>query len=287
MNVLVTGSAGFIGTYVRDALHRDGHAMIPFDGERDVRDQRAIAKAIEDDGVEAVINLAGVLGTAETFGDGERLAADVNVVGAVTIFDAAAKAGIPVVQIGTGHKGQPNPYAITKGAAEDLALARAQWKGERIAVVRAYHAYGAGQKTFPPHGHSRVRKIIPSFICRALTGMPLEVNGDGTQLIDLVHVADVADVLVAAIGGPYGAAPYGQVIDAGTGKATSVYAAATEVINRCGSLSPIVHLPMRDGEPEGATVVARFPECAAHLWPWKLTETIEAYREHLGQDVAA
>jgi UDP-glucose 4-epimerase len=277
MNVLVTGSAGFIGTWVRDALHRDGHVMTGFDGERDVRDARAIAKAIEDDQVEAVINLAGVLGTAETFGDGERHAADVNIVGAVTIFDAAAKAGIPVVQIGTGHKGQPNPYAITKGAAEDLALARARWKGERIAVVRAYHAYGPGQKPFPPHGPSRVRKIIPSFVCRALTGMPLEINGDGTQLIDLVHVADVADVLVAAIGGPYG-----EVTEAGTGKATSVYAAASEVIARCGgSAARIAHVPMRDGEPEGTTVVAKNPACADHPWPHRLTETIAAYRDYL------
>jgi UDP-glucose 4-epimerase len=256
--------------------------MIPFDGDRDVRDLRTVTKALEEDAAEAVINLAGVLGTAETFGDGERHAADVNIVGAVTVFDAAARAGIPVVQIGTGHKGQPNPYAITKGAAEDLALARAQWKGERISVVRAYHAYGPGQKTFPPHGRSKVRKIIPSFICRALTGMPLEVNGDGTQLIDLVHVADVAAVLVAAIGGPYG-----RVTEAGTGKSTSAYSAATEVINRCGGPSQIVHVPMRDGEPEGTAVVARRPACAEHPWPYQLTETIMSYREHLGLGAAA
>ena len=156
-------------------------------------------------------------------------------------------------------------------------------------MVRAYHAYGAGQKAFPPHGPSKVRKIIPSFVCRALTGMPLEINGDGTQLIDLVHVADVAAVLVSAIGGPYG-----TVVEAGTGKATSVYAAASEVVARCGrsvtspATSLIVHVPMRDGEPEGTTVVARNPACAAHPWPWMLPETIAAYREYLaGEGVAA
>ena len=283
MNVLVTGSAGFIGGWVSAVLNRDGHVMIPFDGGRDVRDAHTVAKVIEEDHAEAVINLAGVLGTSETFGvAGLRQAADVNIVGAVTVFGAAVRAGIPVVQIGTGHKGQPNPYAITKGAAEDLALARAQWKGEQIAVVRAYHAYGPGQKTFPPHGQSRVRKIIPSFICRALTGMPLEVNGDGTQLIDLVHVADVADVLVKAIGGPYGA-----VTEAGTGKATSAYSAATEVITRCGGPSQIAHVPMRDGEPEGAAVVARNPACAEHPWPWRLTETIVSYRDYLAAKGAA
>ena len=50
MNILVTGSAGFIGAYVRDALHASGHTMIPFDGDRDVCDTRTVAKAIEEDG---------------------------------------------------------------------------------------------------------------------------------------------------------------------------------------------------------------------------------------------
>ena len=118
---------------------------------------------------EAIINLAGVLGTPELFGS-EHRAAQVNILGAVNVYDAAAKLGIPVVQIGTGHKGQPNPYAITKACAEDLGLARARWLGEKITVVRAYHVYGPGQLPGPPHGPAGVHKFFPTFACRALSG---------------------------------------------------------------------------------------------------------------------
>jgi nucleoside-diphosphate-sugar epimerase len=126
----------------------------------------------------------------------------VNILGALNVYDAAAARDIPVVQIGTGHKGQPNPYAITKACAEDLGLARAGVGGERIVVVRAFHAYGPGQKACAPHGRGTVRKIVPSMVCRALTGMPVQVNGSGDQAIDLVYVDDVAAALADALHAP-------------------------------------------------------------------------------------
>ena len=151
MNILVTGSAGFIGAYVRDALHRDGHTVTGFDGERDVRDARAITKAIEDDRVEAVINLAGVLGTAETFGDGERHAADVNIVGAVTIFDAAAAAA-PTV---TSAKRSPGPQATAcRGGVMFTSSGLVYYAGLFQAVMIAVGAYlgqpGAAGRSLSP-----------------------------------------------------------------------------------------------------------------------------------------
>lgn len=271
MRVLVTGSAGFIGSAVRRELDRRGDVLVGFDHPATILDRDAVKAAVES--CDAVINLAGVLGTSELLG-AERYAAEVNIIGAVNVFDAAR--GKPVVQIGTGHRGQLNTYAVTKACAEDLALGRAKWNGEPITVVRAFHAYGPGQKPCAPHGPSPVRKIIPSFICRALTGMPVEVWGDGKQVIDLVHVDDVAAALVAGLDGPHG-----SVIDAGTGYGTTVLDCAEMVIKLTGSDSGIVHLPMRPGEPEHDTVVAENP------WPcrWELESGIDAtipwYREYL------
>jgi UDP-glucose 4-epimerase len=272
--VLVTGAAGFIGRAVVSEINARGDSVAPFDHPLSVLDAGQLRAAIEESGAEAVINLAGVLGTAEMIGL-ERQAAEVNILGALTVFDVAAEFRIPVVQVATGHEGQPNPYAITKKCATDLALARAQWTGQQIAVVRAFHVYGPGQKMFPPHGTSTVRKIVPSFVARALTGMPVEVNGDGSQQIDLVWVGDVAEVLVNALTGPYG-----RVVQAGTGKPVTVLQAAHDVIAATGSASRVVHLPMRPGEPEGTTVVATAPECR-NPWPHMLDETIAGYREQL------
>lgn len=270
--ILVTGSAGFIGRYVQDELHARGFVPIAFDHPQDVCDRVSLLTAM--DGCSGVINLAGRLGTSETFGV-ELETASVNILGALTVADVAAGYEIPMVQIGTGHKGQSNPYAITKACAEDLLLERARVTGQPISVVRAFHAYGPGQKMCAPHGSSPVRKIIPSFVCRALTGMPIEVNGSGRQKVDLVHVADVASVLVDAL-----ELPFGELYEAGTGVGLQVREVARDVIERCESKSEIVFVPMRAGEPEESVVVAENPRCE-RLFPFGMMDTINYYRAKL------
>jgi UDP-glucose 4-epimerase len=269
MRVLVTGGSGFIGSAVRRELESRGSEFVPFDHPNDIRNAKAVDVATGR--VDAVINLAGILGTSETFGS-EREVVDVNIGGALVVADACRANGVPMVQIGTGHKGQPNPYAITKACTEDLLLAR----GDRVNVVRAFHAYGPAQKAFPPHGRSTVRKIIPSFVCRALSGMPIEINGDGNQVVDMIHVDEVARILVDALDGPHG-----QTYEAGTGVGMTVNDVAADVIAACGSRSQIVHLPKRQGEPEGAVVVADKP-LSDKPWPYGLDETIDYYRQVVG-----
>ncbi len=268
----MTGAHGFIGQWVGRELEARHHEMVPFDHPNTIMSAPDLDDALDD--VDAVINLAGVLGTAETIGT-EYDAALTNILGALNVYDSAADAGVPVVQIATGHRGQLNPYAITKACAEDLALSRTRWTGQRIAVVRAFHVYGAGQKAPPPHGTATVRKIVPSFVCRALTGMPLEINGTGKQMVDLVYAADVARVLVDAIDGPYGV-----VLEAGTGRGVTVEAAARRIIRMCESSSGVVHLPMRQGEPDWSVVVAEEPQIV-NVWPHGMDETIGYYRQLL------
>lgn len=269
--ILVTGGSGFIGQAVVKELRMRGDEAKILDRPQTIMIRGDLDYALA--GTSGVINLAGVLGTEETLG-AERQAAQVNVIGAINVYDAAADRGLPVVQIGTGHKGQPNPYAITKACAEDIGLARAEFRNEHIVVVRAYHAYGPGQKVGPPHGKATVRKIIPSFVCRALTGMPIQINGDGLQEIDLVDVSEVAQTLVGALD-----AKRGSVIEAGTGVATTVLDAAKDVIAATDSDSDIVFGPMRPGEPPNTRVVAGFPAMACrHPWPYRIDETVEYYR---------
>jgi nucleoside-diphosphate-sugar epimerase len=272
--ILVTGGAGFIGTAVCKELEKRGMQPVIYDGTSDVRDGELLAKKAV--GADAIINLAGILGTAETVGE-EYEAAEVNILGALNVFDVARDLGIPVVQIATGHEGQPNPYAITKKCITDLALSRAEFVSQPISVVRAYHVYGPGQKMCAPHGHSKVRKIIPSFVARALTGMDIEINGEGTQVIDLVYLDDVAKVIVDALDGPYG-----EVVEAGSGMPIQVLHAARTVIKACVSKSEIVFKPMRIGEPRYSEVYAKDPLCP-NAFPYKLEETIDWYRQKLKQ----
>jgi UDP-glucose 4-epimerase len=282
VKVLVTGSSGFIGQHMDAALEAAGHEGVAYDKPAgDVLNPDRLEFACRMSHAEAIVNLAGVLGTPELFGS-EHRAAQVNILGAVNVYDVAAKLGLPVVQIGTGHKGQPNPYAITKACAEDLGLARARWLGEKITVVRAYHVYGPGQLPGPPHGPARVHKFFPTFACRALNGEPLELCGGGGQLIDPVHVSDVAVALADAISGPYG-----EVAEAGCGKPVSVAQAAADIYDAGANhdAPPVVafiDIPGRPGEPRDAEVVATVPACR-NPWPYLVPETVEWYRQWLNR----
>jgi UDP-glucose 4-epimerase len=273
MRVLVTGGGGFIGQAVRRHLEANGDEFVSFDHPNDIRSFPAVTNAIA--GADGVINLAGILGTEETLSQESKLI-DVNIGGALVVASACQRAGVPLVQIGTGHRGQLNVYAITKACAEDLLLARAKWSGASINVVRAFHAYGPGQKAPPPYGEATVRKIIPAFVCAALRGDTIKVNGTGLQLIDLVHVDDVARVLVDALDGPYG-----HTFDAGTGKGVTVMQAARDVVKACESTSKIELVPMRRGEPLVSEVVAKWPHRKFRPWP-TLDDTIEYYRTVVG-----
>jgi len=277
VRVLVTGSSGFIGAHLCAELARRGHEPVPFNWpDDDVRSRSDVDWAVRDGGIGAVVNLAGMLGTPELLG-AERDACRTNILGAVNVYDAAAKQGIPVVQIGTGHKGQPNPYAITKACAEDLGLARARWLGEKITVVRAYHVYGPGQLPGAPYGPAPVHKFFPTFACRALNGEPLELCGGGGQLIDPVHVSDVAVALADAIGGPYG-----QVVEAGCGKPVTVAQVAGDIADMACYTDPrrLTAAAGRPGEPWHAEVVAATPACR-NPWPYLVPETVEWYRQWL------
>jgi nucleoside-diphosphate-sugar epimerase len=101
--------------------------------------------------------------------------------------------------------------------------------------------------------------------------------GGGGQLIDPVHVSDVAVALADAIGGPYG-----QVMEAGCGKPVSVAQAAADIIDASGRASMMTGAAVRPGEPQDAEVVAAAPACR-NPWPYLVGETVEWYRQWMNR----
>lgn len=266
-NVLVTGGRGFIGEYVVEELsgrgfephvldrrHSPGFGITIFG---DVKDATLVTDAIAH--VDGVIHLAGVLGTQETIGN-PRPAAETNILGGLNVIQACAQYDVPLVNIAVGNYWEDNTYSITKHAVERFVLMTQKYRGKQMVSVRAMNAYGPRQVPIAPWGSSRVRKIMPSFICRALTGLPIEVYGEGDQVMDMVYVTDVARVLVNTLVWLERGNMTDASLEAGTGRDTTVnYIAnvvAREVEKQTGSTVPIEYLPMRDGETEHVVVKA-------------------------------
>lgn len=256
MRILVTGGQGFLGTYVCEEIVAQGWEPTVFDRHHnnpafnftlgDIRDATAVTDAVAH--ADAVIHLAGVLGTQETIAN-PAPAMDVNINGGLNVLEACAQYDVPLVNIAVGNYFENNTYAISKHTVERLLQMYARNRRLNGCSVRALNAYGPRQSVSAPYGSSAVRKITPSFVMRALHGQPIEVYGDGEQIMDMVHARDVAKVLVAAIDGQKGV-----TYEAGTGRRTTVNDIAKAVIAEVGG-GDIVHLPMRPGETPGVEVL--------------------------------
>jgi len=267
-SVLVTGGNGFIGRYVVELLIERGYEVSVFDtrwrepvpGAKlvlgDLRDSTAVTEAIAH--ADGAIHLAGVLGTQETISN-PRPAAETNILGGLNILEACAQYNVPLVNIAVGNFWMQNTYSITKNTIERFVEMFNKNRGTRITTLRALNAYGPRQLAAAPYGPSKVRKIMPSFVCRALSGQPIEVYGDGTQIMDMIYVGDVARALVNALEHTNENGAITTVLEAGSGRATTVNDIAMTVIEevsrQTGSVSTLVHLPMRAGEDEHSIVL--------------------------------
>ena len=265
MKILVTGGAGFIGSYVVEKCIERGHEPIIFDHYNrqeeypcpvilgDVRDEVAVTEAMAH--VDAWIHLAAVLGTQETI-DNPRPAAQSNLMGGLNMLAAAKQYNLPGTYIGVGNHWMNNPYSITKTMIERFVSMYNKEHGTRVNIVRAMNAYGPRQRPVPPWGDSKVRKITPSFICRALTGENIEVYGDGKQISDMCWVGDVAQALVVATEKAAQDIVFPEAVEVGPAHSKQVGEIAHLIVHLTGSDSQVVNLPMRPGEIPGATVSA-------------------------------
>lgn len=277
MRTLVTGGSGFIASWIRKELIARGHTVLVMDhqdrrqgladGEEfflgDVRDATAVTEAAAH--VDGIIHLAAVLGTQETITN-PRPSAETNILGSLNVFEAAAQYDLPTVYAGVGNHAfrlvGTGCYTITKSAAEDLArMYNLYREGGRITIVRPVNAYGPGQSVAKPYGTSKVRKIAPAFVCRALTGTDIEVYGDGTQISDCVYVEDVAKAFVQALEHTAEHGPTERPVEVGPLTSVTVNDIARFVAAEAARVTGrepvgITHLPMRPGEIPNAVVTS-------------------------------
>jgi UDP-glucose 4-epimerase len=266
MKAVVVGGLGMIGSAVaRELLGRGVHTLVVDLHERpdlghvdatgsnpllsykkcDVRNLANLIGALS--GADQVYHLAGELGTSD-MDDDVRGAVETNILGTLNVLDACVVNKVGRLFNPTKPQVWLNTYTITKTCTEGFCTLYNKLHADRLTVtqLRYFNAYGRDQHLTP------VRKIVPAFLLQALHGLPIEVFGDGTQTVDMVHVDDMARVTVDLTTQGYNGPP----LDCGSGVERTVLSVARDVNEVCGNHAGVTFLPMRRGEDPHTRLVA-------------------------------
>lgn len=222
MRVLVTGSAGFIGSTLADRLLADGHEVAGVDDlstghnrvqgvtlyELDVADPKLVELAAGFR-PEVICHLAAQVSVRVSVADPLR-DARTNVLGTLNVLEAARAAGSRKVVYTSSCAvyGVPETLPVTAGAALDPRSPYAASKACGEVYLEMYQAlHGLAYTTLAlanvygprqtPEGEAGVVSIFTDAL---LNGRPTQVFGDGTNTRDYVYVGDVVDAFALACG---------------------------------------------------------------------------------------
>lgn len=262
MKVLVTGAAGFLARHVALAFTREDHEVRLTDirnvESRDMvvpADFTALSSALQiTRDIDVVCHLGGVGDVYQALDDPVG-AAHANVVGTVTLLEAALRNGVskfvyastwevygePVYQpIDELHPCSPDhPYGITKLAGERLVGAYDTLKDLPTVALRLGTAYGTDM---------RPNSVFSIFIERAMKGEPITLMGSGEQTRQFTNAADIGRAFVLAADGP----TRGEVFNVTASESVSIRTLAELVVREYNT--EIVNLPARKGDVPPAEV---------------------------------
>lgn len=288
--VLVVGGAGYVGGHTCKALARAGYRPVVFDnlstGHRDfvrwgplvrgdIHDTAAVASAIGQHGCAAVLHFAALACVGESMASPAAYY-DTNVAGTLSLLDGmrAAGCGTLVFSSTCAVYGQPeqmpireatprdpvNPYGASKLMVERILADYGAAYGLRSVALRYFNACGADEEGELGELRDPETHLIPRAMM-ALQGYlsDFAVFGadfptpDGTAVRDYIHVADLAEAHVAALGLLLGGHA-GGAFNLGTGRGLSVAEVLGAIERVTGERLPAATGARRPGDP--ATLVA-------------------------------
>ena len=282
--VLVTGGAGYIGSHTAKALQAAGYRVVVYDNltmghrqavrygdliEGDICDVISVREALRRHEIFAVLHFAAFVDVGGSVREPVAYYRN-NVGGSLSVLEAMAAESVryfvfsstcatygepletPIVE---SHPQRPmNSYGETKLAVERALPHYERAYDLRFVALRYFNAAGADPEGQMGEDHSPEIHIIPRAIDAALGGPGLQVFGDdyptpdGTCLRDYVHVSDLADAHVRALGAIVETGKSGAY-NLGNGHPHSVREVIDTVERITGRRVPWTLAPRRAGDP--------------------------------------
>tara|TARA_B100000767_G_scaffold217133_1_gene204802 strand:- start:425 stop:1405 length:981 start_codon:yes stop_codon:yes gene_type:complete len=214
--ILVTGSAGFIGSHLSEYLVKKGYDVIAFDRYNnnndygwlentkykkkikfilgDIRDYDSVNKAMK--GCHSVMHLAALIGIPYSY-ISPTAYIKTNIEGTFNVLESAKNLRLKQVIVtstsevyGTANtkklkeddllKAQ-SPYAASKIAADQLSLSYYRSFGLPVKIVRPFNTYGPRQSA---------RAVIPTIITQGIVGQKIKI-GNINVTRDFLYVEDL------------------------------------------------------------------------------------------------
>lgn len=237
MNILVTGGAGYIGSFMTKRLLNDGNSVTVIDNlesghaeavderaqfrDLDIRDKENLIQLFSQTKFDGVFHFAGLISVEESEKDPKKYNEN-NVVGSKTLFSVASEIGkvdkfifsstaaiygnplkIPIPE---DHPKNPtSEYGKTKLEIEKyLESLRTKDLSKSYVSLRYFNACGAALDGSIGEMHDPETHIIPLAMRSILDGNEFNLYGtnydtkDGSCIRDYIHVLDLVEAHIMA-----------------------------------------------------------------------------------------
>ncbi len=270
--VLVTGGAGFLGSYLCERLLGEGHEVICVDnyftGRKEniahllgnpyfevIRHDITFPLYLE---VDEIYNLACPASPVHYQFDPVQTT-KTSVHGSINMLGLARRVKAKIFQASTSevygdpevhpqsesYWGRVNPAGIRacydegKRCAETLFFDYHRMHGIDIKIARIFNTYG-------PRMHPDDGRVVSNFIMQALKGKPLTVYGNGAQTRSFCYVDDMIEGFLKVMNSEKG---FTGPVNLGNCNEITIGELAQRVLDITGSNSEIVYKPLPQDDP--------------------------------------
>lgn len=272
MRVLITGGAGFLGSYLCESLLNRGDSVVCVDNLSTGRLSNIslllddpkftfirsdVSERLEFSGpIDAVAHLAspasppdyhrlpletlavGSKGTENALILAEKKSARFVLASTSEVYgDPAVHPQIETYFGNVSSVGPRSVYDEAKRFAEAISMAYARSRDVNVGIVRIFNTFG-------PRMRAEDGRVVSSFIAQALNGDPLTIYGDGSQTRSFCYVDDLIRGIIAMLDcdetGP---------VNLGNPKEKTMHELAELVLQATGSESGIEFHPLPKDDP--------------------------------------
>lgn len=272
MKILVTGGAGFMGSWLVDGLLTQGHKVVSVDNlsggftrnvnkkckfvKMDLRDTKKVSKITKD--IDIIFHLAAYAAEGQSIFSPIEIN-DINVKSMNNLLVAAVnndiKKFIFTSSMGVyGNQKPPfdetmerkpeDPYGCDKTYCERMLEIFAETYGFVYTIIRPHNVYGPRQNISDPY-----RNVLGIWINRIICGKPPFIYGDGEQTRAFSYIKDITPPLANT---PFLEKANNQIINLGSEEVVSINKACELVLSVMGSDLTPKHMEERPREVKHA-----------------------------------